>query len=174
LKSNSLLIIISFLMILGCEQKEKATSYDHAKSEEYTCSMHPQVVRNTPGTCPICGMELVKKAGNLQSNRLTPGLDPLLKPTNANSISSIKTVTPIRKTMVSKLNGNGLITYDTRQSYTIPVRFSGRVEKLYIRYNFQPVKKGQKILEAYSPDLVEAQRELLFLMSDDKNKSQII
>jgi hypothetical protein len=28
----------------------------------YTCPMHPQVVRNAPGRCPICGMTLVKKS----------------------------------------------------------------------------------------------------------------
>jgi rubrerythrin len=22
----------------------------------YTCSMHPQIIRNEPGNCPICGM----------------------------------------------------------------------------------------------------------------------
>lgn len=28
---------------------------------EYTCSMHPEVVQDEPGTCPICGMELVPR-----------------------------------------------------------------------------------------------------------------
>ena len=33
-----------------------------ASAALYTCKMHPQVVSNHPGNCPICGMKLVKKA----------------------------------------------------------------------------------------------------------------
>src|SRR4051794_6561829 len=32
----------------------------------YTCSMHPQIIRDKPGKCPICGMNLIKKVGNAQ------------------------------------------------------------------------------------------------------------
>jgi rubrerythrin len=37
--------------------QEKATP----TADTYTCPMHPQIVRNAPGKCPICGMNLVKK-----------------------------------------------------------------------------------------------------------------
>ena len=39
--------------------------HDHATpmADTYTCPMHPQVVKNAPGKCPICGMNLVKKEG---------------------------------------------------------------------------------------------------------------
>ena len=40
-----------------------AHAHDHAApmADTYTCTMHPQVVKNAPGKCPICGMNLVKK-----------------------------------------------------------------------------------------------------------------
>ena len=42
-----------------------AHAHDHAApmADTYTCPMHPQVVKNAPGKCPICGMNLVKKEG---------------------------------------------------------------------------------------------------------------
>lgn len=42
-----------------------------AKGEQlYTCGMHPQVIQNKPGNCPICGMKLTpirKQAGMSKS-----------------------------------------------------------------------------------------------------------
>jgi Cu(I)/Ag(I) efflux system membrane fusion protein len=42
----------------------------HLKEEHqelvYTCSMHPQIIRNEPGNCPICEMTLVKKVTQLR------------------------------------------------------------------------------------------------------------
>ena len=54
---------------------------DSAKAAVYTCSMHPQIIRDKPGKCPICGMELVKKSTD---NKKIDGIDltTLLKPTN--------------------------------------------------------------------------------------------
>jgi Cu(I)/Ag(I) efflux system membrane fusion protein/cobalt-zinc-cadmium efflux system membrane fusion protein len=40
------------------EQKEAAKAGENI---EYTCSMHPQVVQDEPGSCPICGMDLVPR-----------------------------------------------------------------------------------------------------------------
>ena len=42
----------------------------HGASEVYSCSMHPQIRQNQPGTCPICGMNLV------QSTSLQTTTDP--------------------------------------------------------------------------------------------------
>lgn len=30
-----------------------------ADGHKYTCRMHPEIIRNEPGQCPICGMDLV-------------------------------------------------------------------------------------------------------------------
>jgi PBP1b-binding outer membrane lipoprotein LpoB len=37
------------------------TSTIKTASVKYTCTMHPEVISDTPGKCPKCGMELVKK-----------------------------------------------------------------------------------------------------------------
>jgi Cu(I)/Ag(I) efflux system membrane fusion protein len=63
----------------------------------------------------------------------------------------------------------GRIGYDTRQQRSLSSRVAGRIERLHVRYNFEPVKKGQLVMEVYSPDLVAAQRELLFLAREGQS-----
>ncbi len=55
----------------GDEQRGHAGHAEHAAhggggedAEEYTCPMHPEVVRDEPGSCPICGMDLVPREGD--------------------------------------------------------------------------------------------------------------
>src|SRR5690554_2499985 len=56
-----LVILIFTFMFSACESS--TSNHEHVEEEEslqtYTCPMHPQVVQNTPGTCPVCSMDLV-------------------------------------------------------------------------------------------------------------------
>ncbi len=140
---------------------------------EYTCSMHPDVIKDKPGSCPICGMDLVKKeTGGSASTEI--GLDALLKPTNEFVISSIPVTTIEQKEEQIEIEALGTIAYDTREVGTIAARVSGRIEKLYVRYRYQKISKGQRIMDIYSPEIVTAQQNLLFLLKNDpENKSFI-
>ena len=53
----------------------------------------------------------------------------------------------------------GRIEPDERRSFTVTPKFEGYVEKLYVNATGQAVAKGQVLFEAYSPELVAAQRE---------------
>src|SRR5690349_11330442 len=49
------------LFVTSCSKQESAQG-----EQLYTCGMHPQVIQNKPGNCPICGMKLTpirKQAG---------------------------------------------------------------------------------------------------------------
>jgi len=153
---------ILILLIPSCSPNK------HVHAEQYTCPMHPTVVQDKPGTCPVCGMDLVLKGKHGEEAKITDELHYLLKPVNSTVISSIKTVVPVRKSMNIRANANGIIVYDTRALTTISSRFNGRIEKLFVKYNFQPIHKGQKLLEIYSPELLTAQRDLLYLLKSDK------
>ncbi len=160
---------ILLLVVLSCTNNKK-----QATAEKYTCPMHPEIVQDKPGTCPICFMDLVKKNKEGTEVEITTELNYLLKPTNALVMSSIKTITPVRDSMVVKARFNGVITYDTRKAVTISSRIAGRVEKLFVKYKFQQIHSGQKILEIYSPELVAAQRDLLYLLQSDPDNSSLI
>ncbi|HEV8511956.1 MAG TPA: efflux RND transporter periplasmic adaptor subunit, partial [Cyclobacteriaceae bacterium] len=162
-------LFLVLLIAFGCSQNKK-----HEHAEQYTCPMHPTVIKDTPGSCPVCGMDLVMKGKQNDDVKVGDDLSYLLKPVNSSVISTIKTVTPVKKSINIKAKANGVITYDTKAMSTISSRISGRVEKLFVKYNFQPVKKGQKILEIYSPELLTAQRDLLYLLKSDKENTQLI
>lgn len=139
----------------------------------FTCPMHPEIIRNEPGQCPICGMDLVEKTsdGKKTSNK---DLDMLLKPTNQYVISQVNTINPKELELPVKIVAMGYITYDTRQTNAISARVSGRIEKLYVKYRYQPVSKGQKLMDIYSKDLETEQQNLLFLLKNDSENTSLI
>ncbi len=161
--------IIILIALSGCSKKS-----DHAHEQEYTCPMHPTILQDKPGTCPVCGMDLVLKGRVGDEVKITSELNYLLKPTNVSVVGSIKAITPVLKSVEITDETNGVITYDTKRITSIPIRVGGRIEKLLIKYNFQPVRKGEKILEIYSPELLTAQRDLLFLQKSDADNIELI
>jgi len=78
-------------------------------------------------------------------------------------VSSIGTMLPEKGLKVFPVHVTGSITYDSRNKTAVSSRISGRLEGMYIKYNYQPIRKGQLLLEIYSPELATAQRELLLL-----------
>ncbi|QEC44352.1 efflux RND transporter periplasmic adaptor subunit [Pseudobacter ginsenosidimutans] len=87
----------------------------------------------------------------------------LTQPANQRVIASIPVVKGISGSRIIASEVNGIVNYDTRHQTSISSRVSGRIERLLIKYNYQPVKKGELIMELYSPDLAAAQQELLYL-----------
>jgi multidrug efflux pump subunit AcrA (membrane-fusion protein) len=66
---------------------------------------------------------------------------------------------------------NGVLTTDERKVYEVTTKISGWVEKLYVNYVGQEVKKGQKLVNIYSPELVAVQQELISAL-EMKDKMQ--
>ncbi|MCC2548746.1 efflux RND transporter periplasmic adaptor subunit [Hymenobacter sp. BT175] len=183
------LVALPLALLLGACQSDK-TSADAGNTAEaaavdthnhesagdvYTCPMHPQIIRDKPGDCPVCGMALVKKptAGGAQAPA-SASLQNLLRSPDATVVSTQATVYPTAGAPNLTLTLNGRVEYDTRRAEVIAARFGGRVEKLLVRYNYQPVTKGQKLLEVYSPELVTAQQELLFIRTHDAQNTTLL
>lgn len=163
------------MTLVKTETVSTAPEHQHEAhaAEVYTCSMHPDVKSDQPGTCPICGMTLVKKETSGVKLEETE-LDALVKPTNEFVVSSIPVTVMQLKDEQIEIKTLGNISYDTRMVGTISARISGRIEKLYVRYRYQKIRKGEKIMEIYSPELLTAQQNLLFLMKNDAvNKNMI-
>lgn len=179
MKQNRIIILflLAFIM-LSCGNKKEPDGNDapgsaHAEQKVFTCPMHPQIIKDKPGKCPICGMDLVQKIvnGEKENNR---ELEFLLKPTNTYVISQVTTVKPTAREMLDTIYATGYITYDTRQINTVSARVSGRIEKLYAKYRYQRVEKGQKLVDLYSKDLETAQQNFLFLLKNDEENISLI
>jgi Cu(I)/Ag(I) efflux system membrane fusion protein len=165
--NNSITIfLIIGLILYGCNS-DKNTSSD-AKLQSYTCPMHPQIIKDAPGTCPICRMDLVPQHSADEHGVADTGLNSLVKPSNELVISGIKTTKVEKGIKQSEIILKGIINYNTNNWRSVSSRVSGRIEKLYIKYNYEAVSKGQKIMEIYSPDLANAQQELLFLKNNNE------
>ena len=84
------------------------------------------------------------------------------EPTNRKVISSQALVKPVKQLQSSPVNAYGFISLDERRSNQVSARVGGRIEKLYVKYENQFVRQGDKILDLYSPDLNTYQEELLY------------
>lgn len=171
LKTNILFLTI-LALIFSCNKSGKKHE-DHSDDKVYTCPMHPEIIRNEPGQCPICGMDLVEKitGGEKVDDK---ELSMLLEPTNKYVISQISTVKLQERELPVTSVIKGYITYDTRQSNTVAARVSGRIEKLYVKYKYQAVSRGQKLMDIYSAELVTSQENLLFLIKNDSENNTLI
>lgn len=167
--------LLLVLVLFSCKEKTETTTttvtaHNHSEAPKYTCPMHPQIVRDEPGKCPICGMDLVPLSRSNELH-LDSSLLPLLKPVNEQVVSNISTITPESGSRIFSMPVQGIVTFDTRSQESISNRVAGRIERMYIKYNYQPVNKGQLIMEIYSPDLAAAQRELVYISRSDNDAS---
>ncbi|MBS1919233.1 MAG: efflux RND transporter periplasmic adaptor subunit [Bacteroidetes bacterium] len=134
--------------------------------------MHPNVHSDTAGTCPVCGMQLEKVKSALEPKAVS--LNTLLKPSNRQVIANVPMIHMMAREEDIEMESYGFITYDTRQTGVISSNFAGRIEKLYVKYRYQKITKGQRIMDIYSPELLTAQENLLFLLKNDPENNMLI
>ncbi|MFY0686614.1 MAG: efflux RND transporter periplasmic adaptor subunit [Cyclobacteriaceae bacterium] len=127
-------------------------------SSDWTCSMHPQIRQKEPGSCPICGMDLIP----VGSNEMSDGdkLEIKMSPT-AMQLASVQTAIVNKTQPVKELRLSGKIQVDESKITSQTTHISGRIEKLLVNTTGEYVRRGQVIAHIYSPELVTAQNELL-------------
>jgi Cu(I)/Ag(I) efflux system membrane fusion protein len=144
------------------DKKQNAVVEHDKKAEIWTCSMHPQIREDGPGKCPICGMNLIPviQTKNIEKKEDTNPNEIPMTP-SAIALANIQTTVVKKGAPEKKVYLLGKIKPDERKIAELTARFSGRIEKLFVNYTGQNVKKGEKLATIYSPDLITAQRELL-------------
>ncbi|MBX2917553.1 MAG: efflux RND transporter periplasmic adaptor subunit [Cyclobacteriaceae bacterium] len=116
----------------------------------------------------------MRKARPGEEVQITEDLARLIKSPNAIVTSKIKTIKGEYLSKELTWEATGIVTYDTRQVFTVPVRVGGRLEKVYIKNVFQPVRKGMKVAEIYSQELVTAQQEMIYLLNQKDQDEALV
>jgi len=197
-----LLIALMGAMLVACDSSTQNTGantpqeslQEHAVKHmdpKYVCPMHPSVVSDEPGNCPICGMQLVRKDGsgseerellyyrhphNPQITSPTPakdemGMDFIPVYSNPDGVVALDAATvqtlgvrtaPVeRGRLWRRIDSVGYVSYDDTSLRHIHPRVEGWVANLQVHQVGERVAKGALLFELYAPALVTAQEEFV-------------
>ena len=187
---------------------------------KYTCGMHPFIISDKPGNCPICGMKLTKiesspppgaaaEAKSAPAGKTSGGDRKILfyrNPMNPEvtsqspakdemgmdfipvyedevkgrggdnvpegyaavqvgaervRLAGIQSAPAVREAISHPVRAVGVVVPDERRVRRVQAKIEGWIEKLHANFTGELVKKGQPLMEIYSPELVSTQREYL-------------
>ena len=131
---------------------------EEAVSQKWTCSMHPQIITDKPGKCPICGMDLIPLSVD---SAVGTTVRELVISEEAAKLMEIETSVVQRKFVTNEIRMVGKIDYDETRVKNITAWVPGRIDRLYVDFTGITVNKGDHMVYLYSPQLISAQAELL-------------
>ncbi|MCF8239274.1 MAG: efflux RND transporter periplasmic adaptor subunit [Saprospiraceae bacterium] len=187
MKNRTIIILLCFAAFIGlgtgyflfggstekmAHDLEENDQQVESREEIWTCSMHPSVRQPEPGQCPICGMDLIPLSQGASSG------DPLIleMTPQAVQLANIQTIAVGQQGngKAGTLQLSGKIKADERRVSNQVAHIPGRIEKLFVTFSGESVKKGQKLATLYSPELVNAQRELIEAIKWLDTKPQLV
>jgi membrane fusion protein, copper/silver efflux system len=121
----------------------------------YTCPMHPSVKQGVPGQCPICGMDLVP----VTKAEVETGV--IMVDQERRQLIGVKTGLVEKRKLEKAIRTVGRITYDETRIVDVTLKFQGFIGKLYADAKGKRVKKGSTLFTVYSPEVYQAQQDLL-------------
>lgn len=166
---KTLAILLLAIAVLGaCKREAKidptTAMHVEAAADVYTCPMHPSVASDRPGSCPICGMALVKRiAAATPSNANVAGVS--LSP-EQRVTANVKTVRVTLDTHTGELVTTGRVTFDERRVAQVTAYTGGRIEKLFVNFTGDSVRRGETVATIYSPELYATQQEYLLALDN--------
>ncbi|HWP90651.1 MAG TPA: efflux RND transporter periplasmic adaptor subunit [Thermodesulfobacteriota bacterium] len=185
------------------EHQYRPVFSEEGEIEYWTCTMHPSVKLKDPGTCPLCGMDLVpvkKKEitqretesekmegmegmpgmGGMQGMQGMPGMGDTSKTKDAQSKSAF-TVSPQRQQLIGVktepakvrpmkkvIRTVGIVELDETKIKDVNTKISGWIDKVFVDFKWEHVKKGEPLFSIYSPELVSTQEEYLLALRSKK------
>ena len=166
------------------QNKEGGKATDQAQVKQlFTCSMHPYIIKDKPGLCPVCGMELIKKidpaekgASKTTEQKQESDMHGHVSLSEKQLVmANVATVEVQTESLQKELNATGIVQYNQSRQAKVTAWIAGRLEKLNVNSIGAFVSKEKPVAEIYSPDLVASQQEyLLALKSREQLKNSPI
>ncbi|MGB1000219.1 MAG: efflux RND transporter periplasmic adaptor subunit, partial [Flavobacteriales bacterium] len=165
-------LVVSYFLFGNKTQHSENHKHTEEKVEQWTCSMHPQIVQNQAGDCPICAMDLVPlsstESQDLDENQFKMTAE-------AQALAQVETYRITEEKSKGKtLTISGQLTENETNKKSQISNFSGRLEEFFVHSEGEQVKKGQKIASIYSPDLITAQQELILALDLEEGQSNLV
>ena len=124
----------------------------------YTCGMHPDVIRHGPGTCPICGMRLVRKTDAEADTGGVRVSQQFLQN------FAVRTAPVERRDLPISIRTVGELAHNEEKVFSVNTKFEGWIESAGVNNVGEFVTAGDPLFEIYSPQLVTTAREFLAAM----------
>lgn len=176
----ALTLVLSIGIIIGKFMGGTSTSVENsthqqdesADAETWTCSMHPQIQQDEPGKCPLCGMDLIPLDNSMEGEDTLP--DEVSMSASAMKLAEIQTFVVKKESPEKEIRLLGKVKADERLIFSQAVHFPGRIEKLFVNFTGEKVRKGQKFASVYSTELVTAQKELFEVLKDESTNPILV
>ncbi len=152
MKKFFLFLITALIVLVSCKGKKETTMN---KDEYYTCSMHPQIMQDKPGLCPICHMELIVV------KRTNTAADEIMLNDEQIRLGNIQTDTIRNSIIGDKLLLTATLNADESKVNSISARIMGRIDRLYFKNVGDYVPKGAHLYDLYSEELNNAKQEYI-------------
>jgi Cu(I)/Ag(I) efflux system membrane fusion protein len=156
-----ILSILFLLVFFSCKEKKQIAEQDPNVS--YTCPMHPEIVQRTSGSCPICGMDLVK----VEKKNATADENIMLSDQQI-QLGNIRVDTVGKNAIGNETILTATLNIDETKSTTVSARVSGRIERLYFKNEGDYIPKGAKLYDLYSEELNNAKQEYLLALEKQR------
>ncbi len=177
--SAAIAVLAAPAPILGAATVAHAQSLEAGSSQEgeqrYTCPMHPHYISDDPGSCPICGMDLVPvdSGGADAGMGNSAGADPTVTISSAMlQTVGVRIAEVERAEFGGRIEAFAQIAADERLQSAVSTRTPGWIERLHVRAVGEEVSDGDLLFELYSPDLVAAQMDYFSARASNSRRAE--
>lgn len=158
---STIIVTVSFF-VAACKNKgPKEVAITKDPDIYYTCSMHPNVMQEKPGNCPICGMKLIEAK---KSQTQKP--DEIQLSDGQIELGNIQVDTLRNSSIGDNMVLTATLNFNQHNITALSARIDGRADKLYFKNIGDYIHKGDKLFDLYSEELNNAKQEYILALQN--------